>query len=290
MNPKIALQIETLEKAVRAITDSKEYRKYLSVMSRFPTYSIRNTLLIYAQKPDATHVAGYQSWQRLFGRHVKKGEKGIRILAPYTWKEDVQEGHETRQITRTGFHAIPVFDLSQTEGEPLPEPPKAEKLSGSFALLHEKKHQLEELCGYSICFDHLEDGASGLCRHSEKKILLEESLEEAHAFKTMLHECAHALLHGNLNPDDPFENLLLLRQPLREVEAESVSYVVCSQIGLDCSEYSFGYIAGWKEQEDFLQESLTRIGQASELLLSLLKPEAPAPFLPAAKPPVPAGI
>lgn len=272
MNRQIEAQIELLETAVNAITDSEEYRRYLKVMSRFPTYSIRNTMLIYAQNPNATFVAGYRAWQTLFGRHVRKGEKGIRILAPYSYVcEDETEG--TRK-TRTGFRSISVFDISQTEGTPLPDPVHPSLLTGRCSLFEQHHQALERLSGFTIHRCDLPDGLCGRCLYSLQTIEISASLEEAHAFKTMIHECAHALLHAfPFLPEGSFEQLLQERQELREIEAESVSFVVCSSLGLDSSEYSFQYIAGWKGQSDFFQESLVRIAETSRRILQAVCPD-----------------
>lgn len=250
-NP-IQEQLALLQSAVEAITDSTEYRRYLKVMARFPSYSLRNTLLIYAQKPDATFVAGYQSWQTLFGRHVRKGEKGIRILAPCghrrPQKKSQSHSNSTEDVSafsseetaaaeaflmtspaqsrpsRIAFRSISVFDISQTEGRPLPEPLHPVDLEGKWSLLQTCHKPLEACTGFRIERTSLPEGLHGRCRYTEKTIQIDQKLEEAQAFKTTIHECAHALLHSFETAEPTaFEITLKARQDIREIEAESVS-------------------------------------------------------------------
>lgn len=272
MNASIGTQLELLKESVQKICESEPYQQYLKVMARFPSYSIRNTMLIYAQNPQATFVAGYQTWHRLFDRKVKKGEKGIRILAPYTYTQEVKdEQGEVHREKKVYFRAIPVFDVSQTQGKALPQLPKPTLLQGKCSLLEQKKPLLEKLTHFQIVFSALPEGHYGMCQYEEKQILINQDLEERHAFKTMIHECAHALLHSFEKPClTPYESLLIERKDLREIEAESVSYVVCTTLGVECSEYSFRYVARWKQQENFLEESLERIAKVSQLMISAL--------------------
>lgn len=272
MNSSICMQLELLKESVQQICESEPYKQYLKVMARFPSYSIRNTMLIYAQNPQATFVAGYQTWHRLFGRSVKKGEKGIRILAPYTYAKEVKDEQGKVHIEKKiRFRSIPVFDVSQTQGRALPELPKPALLQGECTLLKQKKPILEELTHFQIIYSPLPQGHYGMCQYEEKQILINQDLEERHAFKTMVHECAHALLHRfDQKLLSPYEELLISRKDLREIEAESVSYVVCTTLGVECSDYSFSYVARWKQQEEFLEESLERIAKISQLMVSAL--------------------
>lgn len=264
---------EMLKEGVHALTESTSYTEYLKFVSRFPTYSARNTLLIYQQKPDATFVAGLKSWNRLFGRSVKKGEKGIRILAPYTWKsrEIDKDGQEIIQ-TRTGFRSITVFDYSQTQGRKMPEPPSPKLLDGEYSRLPEAAQICEKLTQYTVETTSLDADCNGQCQYETKKILLSESISPLHRFKTLLHESAHALLHDPGIPcTDGCSRLLKENRNLREVEAESVSFIVCSALGIDCSDFSFPYIALWKQNEEFLPDSMHRVLKTANLMIERLR-------------------
>lgn len=264
--------LELLEAGVRRITDSKEYRQALDLMRRFPSYSIRNTVLIFQQMPQATFVAGYQKWKKDFGRQVKKGEKGIRILAPCTYTQRIEENGIVREEKYTGFRTISVFDISQTEGKPLPQGVQPVELQGDCPDFDTARDCIEQLTGYSVIVCDPEDGTvNGQCSYREKTISLSERLEKKQAFKTLLHESAHALLHEGLDvPADDYALLLAQSQPLREVEAESVSFIVCKALGIDSDDYSFPYIAHWQKNERFLPQSLERIANTSRMLIEML--------------------
>lgn len=259
---------------VDALTSSKQYRDYLKVATHFPTYSVHNLLLIFKQFPQATFVAGYATWKS-FGRHVKKGEKGIKILAPITQTQTVID--EVTQLatkeTTVGFRRVCVFDISQTEGRPLPKIMKPKTLHGECDIYDEAKNRLETALGYHIQPAKLEAGATGKCSYESKTIYIHDTCDSRQAFKTMIHECAHVFLHEKLRlhtPTNDFEKLLASKQSIREMEAESVSYIVCSRMGIDCSEYSFPYIALWKKKESFLVQSLKRITNISLTMIQLL--------------------
>ena len=268
----ISSQLELLQKSVESLTSSKEYQQFLKTMSRFPSYSPRNQLLIFAQKPDSTLVAGFCAWRDQFGRHVKKGEKGIRILAPYTFSKEVCKNGVTRKEKRTGFRSIKVFDISQTEGKPLPVLPPVLPLEGECENLPKLSQALEDLNGYQIVWSNLQD-SNGVCSYDKHQIQLNNELSTAHQFKCLLHETAHALLH---DPDQlgesEMEQKLLLDRSLREIEAESTSFVVASALGVDCSSFSFPYIAQWKLDTQFVQESIPRISSVSARMIQVLEP------------------
>lgn len=259
---------------VDTITSSRNYREYLKLVTHFPTYSVHNLLLIFEQYPQATYVAGYSTWKS-FGRHVKKGAKGIRILAPYVKTEEVVD-EATQVMTRktsTSFRRISVFDVSQTEGRPLPSMVKPKTLKGDCEIFADAKERLETATGYSIQLRHFDYDATGECSYVNRTIYIEETSGQRQKFKTMIHECAHALLHERIKtrpPADEFEKLLATKQAMREMEAESVSYIVCTRLGIDCSEYSFQYIASWKRKEQFLGQSLKRITNISLTIIQLL--------------------
>lgn len=264
--------LRLLKTGVEQITNSQSYQDYLAVMARFPSYSARNSLLIFAQNPNATLVAGYNTWRNVFGRHVLRGEKGIRIFAPCTYSEESETGETIRH---TSFRAIAVFDISQTDGKPLPTPPQASVIEGEFAALPQAIARLEKFTGYSISADTLEEGVHGRCSYEAGTIRYDASLPDAHAFKTIVHECAHALLHSHLDSDKLFEALLMEQRALREIEAESISYLVCQAFGIDCSDYSFAYVAQWKQNQQFLSCSLERIAKTARALQSELEDLCP---------------
>lgn len=259
---------------VDAITSSKQYREYLKVVTRFPTYSVHNLLLIFKQFPQATFVAGYATWKS-FGRHVKKGEKGIKILAPMTQTQKIiDEATQVATIeTTVAFRRVSVFDISQTEGRPLPKIMGPKALQGNCTFFDDAKNRLETALGYRVQYATLESGATGKCSYDSKAIYIHNACDPLQAFKTMIHECAHVFLHEKLRlhtPESDFEKLLATKQSIREMEAESVSYIVCTRLGIDCSEYSFPYIALWKKKESFLAQSLKRITNISLTMIQLL--------------------
>ncbi|MBF0578486.1 hypothetical protein IM774_01500 [Erysipelotrichaceae bacterium RD49] len=276
MNDKHINQLlATLQEGVNTLTSSEQYQNYLKTMARFPSYSARNCLLIFTQNPNATLVAGYKSWKRLFGRQVREGEKGIRILAPYSYTVEKTAGFNQIKETRIGYRSICVFDISQTEGPELPALPQPALLCGKCGFLQASIPILSKLTGFAIYPAVLSNGHMGECWFSQKQIFYSETLEEKHIFKTLIHECTHALLHDFSNDSqiDDFEHQLYLNADLREIEAESVSYVVCQALGLDSADYSFHYIANYKQNHAFLTESLQRIARTAQVILQALAPD-----------------
>ena len=255
---------QKLEKGVKEIFTSEMYKEYLKTMSQFHDYSLNNTLLIYMQKPDASLVAGYQAWQKKFKRQVKRGEKGIQIIAPapIREKEEVEKlDPETQEpilkpdgtpemeevvYTIPRFRIATVFDVSQTEGEPLPglEVPE---LTGNVKNYETFLQALKEVSPVPIRFDEIESGAKGYYSNTKKEIVIQKGMSESQTMKTGIHETAHAKLHDRDFMEETGEKK---DQMTREVEAESVAYTVCQYFGLDTSEYSFPYIAGWSSDKD----------------------------------------
>ncbi len=258
-----------LKEGVEAMGDDKAFRKYLQVMSRFSTYSSHNVMLIYSQCPEATFVAGYQAWKTKFHRHVKKGEKAIRILAPRTIKKTDDQG-ET--LVTTTFAPVRVFDISQTEGEPLPSLSPLPTLEGDVENYLSLIDALESVCPFRIVFQDLEEGVNGKAVYQDHSIHIQSGLSQKQTIKTLLHEIAHTMLH---NPSQqitsPFVRQVLSDAALREMEAESVAFVVSSRFGLDVSDYSFAYVCRWKMKRDFPQESLKRIASTSSRLIAMLE-------------------
>ena len=255
---------ERLEQGVKELFTSEMYTEYLKTMSQFHNYSFNNTLLIAMQKPDATLVAGYQAWQKKFKRQVKKGEKGIQIIAPapIREKEEIEKfDPETNEPilrpdgqpeTEEVVHIIPrfriatVFDVSQTYGEPLPELETPE-LMGNVENYEVFMQALREISPVPIRFDEIESGAKGYYSTVNKETVIQRGMSEMQTMKTGIHETTHAKLHDREIMEELGEKK---NQMTREVEAESVAYTVCQYFGLDTSDYSFPYIAGWSSSVD----------------------------------------
>lgn len=242
---------EKLETGVKAIFASPEYRAYLEFMGKFYNYSAGNCMLIWMQKPDASLVAGYKSWLTKFNRQVRKGEKGITILAPIPHKfvkEVINQDGDTEEVevSYTSFRAVSVFDISQTDGEAIPTNPYGcNEMTGTVEEYDELMKKLESISPVSIGFDNIQGGALGYFSHADNRIAIKVGMSEIQTVKTTIHEVAHAILH---NRDDGAEKDA--DRNTKEVEAESVAYTVCSMLGLDTSDYSFGYVAGWSTVKD----------------------------------------
>lgn len=270
---------QRLEQGVKEIFTSEMYMEYLKTMSQFHSYSFNNTLLIHLQKPDASLVAGYQAWQKKFHRQVKRGEKGIQIIAPapIREREEVEKidpatlepvlkpdgTPEMEEVVYTipRFRIATVFDVSQTEGEPLPELATPE-LMGSVENYEIFMQAIRDISPVPIRFDEIESGAKGFYSSIDKEIVIQNGMSESQTMKTGIHEVTHAKLHDR----DIMEEMDEKKDQLtREVEAESVAYTVCQYFGLDTSEYSFPYIAGWSSDRDMkeLRSSMDTIRRVS---------------------------
>ena len=266
---------ERLEQGVKDIFTSEMYTKYLLTMSKFHNYSFNNTLLIAMQRPDATLVAGYNAWKNKFNRYVKKGEKGIQIIAPVP----VKEREEREKIDKdTGltvlnengepeievverviprFRVTTVFDYAQTDGEPLPTLEVNELTAHvkDYTLL---KEAIEQVSPVPIRFGEIEGGAKGYYSHMDKEICVRADMGESQTIKTMIHEVAHAMLHDSDQMKQRGEEK---DQLTKETEAESIAFTVCSALGIDTSDYSFPYVASWasgKEMKE-LKDSMDTI-------------------------------
>lgn len=279
---------DRLEQGITKLFDSDRYKEYLNVMSKFHNYSLNNTLLIAMQKPDATYIAGYNAWKNNFGRSVMKGEKGIRILAPSPYKirqkvekKDPQTGKkildkegkpviEEKEITIPAFKVVSVFDVSQTEGRELPTI-AVDMLTGAVDRYKDFFTALEKISPVPIAFENIEGGVHGYYHLKDKRIAIQKDMSELQTLKTAIHEIAHAKLHDiDLKVQRDKQNQLDSR--IQEVEAESVAYTVCQHYGLDTSDYSFGYIAGWSSGRDLteLRASLETIrATAGEIIKSV---------------------
>lgn len=335
---------DKLEQGIQELFESERYKEYLNTMSKFYRYSFNNTLLIAMQKPEATLIAGYTAWQRNFDRHVMKGEKGIRILAPAPYKSqeerdkldpatqmpvldaDGKPVKETVEVMRPAFKVVSVFDVSQTDGKELPDI-AVDELTGSvenYAVFFEA---LKQESPVPISFEDIPGSAKGYFSHVENRIAIQENMSEIQTVKTAIHEIAHAKLHGENQPEpepawkvvmvsdggtkrdfssdfkseaeaisaaeeadwsfvdeNGFEWRLEVEEDLsaiqkiqkdrhtKEVEAESVAYTVCQRYGIETSDYSFGYIAGWSSDKETkeLKSSLELIrSTAAEMIESI---------------------
>ena len=280
---------DRLEQGITELFDSERYKEYLQVMSKFHNYSFNNTLLIAMQKPDASLIAGFNAWKNNFGRNVMRGEKGIRILAPSPYKirqevekKDPQTGKtvigkdgkpvtETKEIQIPAYKVVAVFDVSQTEGRELPSL-SANELTGDVEKYEDFFAALEKTSPVPMGFEKIEGTAHGYYHLEEKRIAIDEGMSQLQNLKTAIHEIAHAKLHDiDLNapqeeqPDRPDRRT-------REVQAESVAYTVCQHYGLDTSDYSFGYVAGWSSGRELaeLKSSLETIrATAAEIINSI---------------------
>lgn len=267
--------MEKLKEGVKQVFSSEKYAEYLKTMSKFHQYSINNQLLIGLQRPDASFVAGYKAWQTKFGRQVKRGEKGINILAPVIVKEKRQEltkdaqGNEVlseKEVPTPHFRVISVFDVSQTTGPDLPNIAPSE-LTGKVALYDDLVAILREASPVPIRFDQMAGEAKGYYSYLDKEIVIREGMSEAQNLKTMVHEIAHARLHDREEMERNGERKDI---QTKEVEAESVAFVVCSSLGLSTDDYSFPYIAGWSEGKELkvLQSSLATIKNAADAMIT----------------------
>ena len=290
-NEKIKEITDRLEQGIQELFDSDRFKEYLQVMSKFHNYSFNNTLLIAMQKPDATLVAGYNSWKNLFGRQVARGAKGIKVLAPspYKVKKEIdkidpqtqkpvtdQNGKpvkEETEITVPAFKVVSVFDVSQTEGKELPTI-GVDELTGDVEQYADFFKAVTQASPAPVGFEKIGSGAKGYYSQAEKRIAINEGMSELQNLKTLIHEIAHAKLHDiDLNAPAK-EQADRPDRRTREVQAESIAYAVCQHYGLDTSDYSFSYVAQWSSGRELaeLKASLETIrSTASELIKEIDK-------------------
>lgn len=276
---KIKCITDRLEEGVRAVFASDEYREYLDFLSKFHDYSFSNCILIKMQLPSASLVAGYGDWLKKHHRYVRKGEKAIRILAPTPYKKkkevDVIDEHgnksrEEVEVLVPCFKIVNVFDVSQTEGEPLPSL-GVDKLDGTVEQFDAFMAALESVSPAPIGYENIPGRSHGYYHHVERRIAIQEGMPQLQTLKTGVHEVAHAVLHAwpedtNMPPKDGPD------KHTKEVQAESVAYVVCQHYGLETSDYSFAYVAGWSSVRDVkeLKESLGVIRQTAHDLIAAI--------------------
>ena len=277
---------DRLETGIQELFESERYKAYLTTMSKFHSYSFNNTLLIAMQGGQL--VAGYNKWRDDFHRNVKKGEKAIKILAPapFKAKKEVQKldaqgrpvmGKDGKPVTEVqeiqvpAFKIVSVFDVSQTEGEPLPSI-GVEELTGSVERYGEFFKALEQTSPVPIGFEDIPSGSHGYYHLTEKRIAIQEGMSELQTLKTAIHEIAHSKLHA-IDPEAPaIEQADRPDSRTREVQAESVAYAVCQHYGLDTSDYSFGYVAGWSSGKELkeLKASLETIRATAHELITTI--------------------
>ena len=281
-----------IEKGIQELFESDRYRNYLTTMSRFHRYSLNNVMLIHAQKPDATLVAGFNKWKNSFGRHVKKGEKGIQILAPTPYKIKQEEQRldpdtklplldengepvtEEKEVTIPMFKVVSVFDVTQTDGRPLPQ--ISSTLTGDVAEYEVFLEALHRTSPVPISFQAMEPGMDGYFAPKKQEIFLREGMSQVQTICAAVHEIAHSKLHDYEHMTelaDDGETILVPGEKSRnteEVEAESVSYAVCQYFGIETAENSFGYIAAWSQGKELkeLRASLETINKTSSELIS----------------------
>lgn len=276
---------DKLEAGIKEVFTSGRYREYLSAMNKFHSYSYNNSLLILMQKPEASYVAGFKTWETL-GRHVKKGEKGITILAPCPYKSvnyvDViepdtgqvkrdEQGNvmkERKEISRASFKAISIFDISQTEGKPLPELVK--ELQGEIPDYKILMDSIRDVAPVPIRFDVWNETKKGYYDLENQEIVIKSGMSDLQTIKTAIHETTHSILHKDKEHTKDSRTM--------EVEAESVAFICCQHLGLDTSDYSFGYLVGWNSNKELpeLKASLQTIqktahGVIEQLAKAILK-------------------
>lgn len=278
MCSKIDQTLEQLQTGLDELFQSDKYKLYLDTMSKFHSYSVNNCILIALQKPDASLVAGYTAWRDKFHRQVLKGETGITIIAPTPYKksyevvvkgtdgrpvldEDGKPVTEEKEFVHQAFRICKVFDISQTEGEPLPE--LISELKDPVDRYDDLLQIITDLCPVPVKFDNIDSGANGYFSPKNEVIVIKRGMPEEQTLKTLVHECAHARL-GHGSDDDHLD------RRTHEVQAESVAYCVCKAIGLDTSDFSFPYIAGWSSDKDTkeLKASLHAIRDVSDSMIA----------------------
>ncbi|RKI67066.1 DUF4316 domain-containing protein [bacterium 1xD42-67] len=283
---------DSIEQGIKELFQSDKYAEYLRTMSRFHSYSVRNTILIHMQRPDATAVAGFNAWKNKFQRHVKKGEKGITILAPTPFKKKIEEKKldpvtkapmvdrngnvimEEKEIEIPMFRPVKVFDVSQTEGKPLPQ--LSSPLTGEVQNYEIFMEALRRTSPVPIAINPIrEEGVDGFLDLDARDITVKEGMGQMQTVRTTIHEIAHAVLHlkeqNRLSATAGTEQETKPKdRNTKEVEAESVSYAVCQYFGLQTGEYSFGYIAGWSSEKSLpeLKASLETISRTANQLIN----------------------
>jgi antirestriction protein ArdC len=261
----VKAELELIEQGIEELIKSGKWADFLKFQSAFHNYSFGNTMLIMMQNPTASRVAGYSTWKKL-NRQVMKGEKGIKILAPMMFKGEKEEENdkgekETKEFNYMRFRTVSVFDIAQTDGEELPT--ILEQLEGETELYEKVK----ALVPIKVEEEEITNGANGYYHLIEKRIAIKKDNSEMQKLKTVIHEWGHHILHAK----DLKEQVA---NDIRELEAESVAFVICHRLGIDTSDYSFGYLAGWGNGEEAnakIKASGERIQKASNEILDAIE-------------------
>lgn len=268
---------EELEKGVAGVFESEAYKSFLECCSKFHNYSLNNCLLIMAQCPSASRIAGYSDWQRKFGRHVKKGAKGIKILAPCKYRVEIEDSEgvvpdiaaddaRKKTIERLGFKVVTVFDVSMTEGKELPSI-GVDELTGDVKDYRKIFNALVSISPVPVFFEDIEGGAKGYYNDAEKRIAIKSGMSEVQTVKTLLHEISHAEYHSR----EALEEHDQLDRRHKETEAESIAHIVGKALNIvDSAEYSYPYLASWASGKDVkeLKDSLERIHSAADEMIT----------------------
>lgn len=271
--------MDMLEQGVKEVFKSDKFKEYLNTMSKFHNYSIKNILWLQMQNPNAIRIAGMKTWNGL-GRKITKGEKSLRILAPYTHKKEMEMEklnpktntayvdkvgnpiREKQKVEWISFKAVPVFDISQTNGKELPT--LINELKGNVNNYEHMKSSLVEVAKIPVEFENIENGSKGYYHLVENRIAIKEGMSEEQTIKTIIHETAHSRLHSLDKQKDTPE------RESQEIEAESIAFVVSKHFGIDTDDYSFGYVAVWSEKKNLkqLESSLKTIQKEANSLIS----------------------
>lgn len=277
---RVKALLNQLEDGIKGLFESEKYKEYLDVMSRFHNYSYNNLMLIYMQYPQATNIAGFESWKRSFNRHVKKGEKAIKIIAPEFVKKEIETVRKDsagntvydsngnpvkdKKIQEyINYHITSVFDVSQTEGEALPS--ITHKLNSDVADFDAIVKAIENVSPVPVYIKSYEGKSNGYYDLKKREIYIQQDMSETQIIKTMLHEVAHSILH-----DKETGKYSMADAQTKEVQAESVAYCVANYLGIDSGSYSFGYIAGWSRNKELaeLKNSLNIINKTASKLIN----------------------
>lgn len=264
MNKYMEELTQMLQTGLEEYATSEKYRDLLRVMSLFHNYSANNCLLIALQCPHASYVAGYTSWRNNFHRQVKKGEKAIRIISPIKYKKKNEEDEEEERI---GFKSASVFDISSTYQIPDMEPVQigVSDLQGHIENYKDFLHAFQSVSPVPVDFRLFDGDARGYYSDAEKIIVVQDGMTERQSVKTLVHEIAHAMLHTKKQLQDCKKD-----RNQKELEAESVAYIVCEHYGFDSEDYSFPYIVGWVGTgfQDILKESMTVIQKTADQIIT----------------------
>ena len=275
---------DSIETGIKELFESEKYKQYLSTMSRFHKYSVNNTMLIYMQRPDATHVAGFNKWRDQFGRNVIKGEKGIRIIAPTPFKKKIEQEKldpdtklpvkdengnaimEEKTVQIPMYKPVVVFDVKQTEGKPLPE--LAANLTSDVQNYEVFMEALSRSAPVPIAFEKMAANMDGYFSLNDQRIAIREGMSEVQTVCAVVHEIAHSKLHNKGEIGD--EHQAKLSRATEEIQAESISFAVCAYYGIETGENSFGYLATWAKDKELteLRASLETINRTSSALIT----------------------